>query len=217
MATFVQLQNRTYAVIRDPSKVFVLLSEVKDWLNEAQLEIAARLRCIDKELSDTFADATGVEPVPADFVDIEGFRIGTADVVFVDSQSFWGAKDESLTLEEPAAYLGRIFGGNFEVYPAPAAATAYKLRYIRKPATLSGDSDVPEIPEEWHVHMTYYATARALYKLNEEGNADRYMAMYQEGLPPKRSPRSRNRPGSRAIVVEGNAFDYDPEATHFGS
>lgn len=217
MATFVQLQDRTYAILRDPGQTFVLLTEVKDWINEAQLEIATRLRCIEHELSDTFADATGVEPVPADFLDILGFRIGTADVTFVDSQSFWEAQDEGLTLEEPAPYIGRIFDGAFEIYPAPASGTAYKLRYVRTPATLSADNDVPEIPTEWHVHLSLYATARALYKMNEEGHGDKYMAMYLEGLPPMRSPRSRNRPGKRAIVVEPNAFDYDPEAMHLGS
>lgn len=217
MATLLQLRDRTYAVIRDPSKLFVLTTEVNDWLNEAQLEIATRLRALDKETSATFPDATGVVAVPTDLIDIDGFRIGTGDVAFVDSQSFWNAKDDAITLAEPKPYIGRIFQGNFEIYPAPATTTAYKLRYIRTPATLALDADVPEIPVEWHVHLTYYATARAYYKLNEDALGDRYMAMYQEGLPPKRSPRSRNRPGKRAVVVEPNAFDYDPEAMHLGS
>lgn len=214
MSTFVQLQDKVYAVIRDPTKTYVLSTEVKDWINEGQLEIATRLRCLDAELSDTFADGTGVEPVPNDFIDIETFRIGTSDVTFVDNETFWETKDQGLTLEEPVPYIGRIWNKTFEIYPAPAAATAYRLRYIRTPTTLSGDSDVPEIPVEWHPQLAYYGAARASLKLNEDANGERYMAMYLEGLPPMRSPRSRNRPGLRASVVQGNAFDDDPEALH---
>jgi hypothetical protein len=48
----------------------------------------------------------------------------------------------------------------FAAYPQPAALTIVNVTYARAPVALLGDSDVPEIPEEFHPDLADYGVYR---------------------------------------------------------
>jgi hypothetical protein len=204
--TFLQMQDRTYAVIRDSGKTFVLLTEVKNWLNDACLDIAARLRLLKGRTPGT-ANADGTVDLPATFMELIRLEIsydaGSDLVEMVDDAVFdsWQESDG-----DPSNRLGRIKSTTaIETYPA-ATSLAYTLDYWKKPTALSADGDVSELPEELHLKAVYYAQAEALSKANERGESDRKMAMYEDGLPALQ-PRGRALPGPISIKPAPGPFD----------
>lgn len=221
--TFLQMQSRVKTVIRDASNVFVLATEIKEWLNEAQTDLAGRLRVTQKELLQSDAGAAqftgGALVLPTDFMEIQGLRLGTVsahgtdDVSFTDPDTWWHYSDNGLDVPNDG-FIGRIWAGKIEVYPAPVANAFYKLRYVYQPIDLVADGDVSALPDEWHIRMVQYGRAHAKYKEGEDGQGDRYLTLYETGLPSLRSPRSQLRPGPITLTNEWNAFDSDTESIH---
>ena len=87
-------------------------------------------------------------------------------------------KDWDMDYEADAPQYIYEEGGELWLYPVPnaTAASTYtvKYKYSKRPAVL-GDSDSPEIPEEWHFIFEDYAVWRAWNRLpdkvNEAANA----------------------------------------------
>lgn len=174
------MQSRVYAVIRDSAKGFVLASEVQEWLNEGNLELAKRLRVLRKTTTGS-TDGTAFIPVPADFLEALTLDIGGGKAEFVRDPSF----DARVSIGgTPSIRAARVFGNNIEVFPAPPGATAYTLRHLKTPAAMSADGNTSELPESLHVKVVNYARAHAKYKEGDFDAGDRYMAMYEQGLPP---------------------------------
>lgn len=203
-----ELRSRVRTVVEDSSGAYVTEGEIDDWLNEAQLDLAARLKLLQAELSSTMGAAgtsvaNGTIDLPSGFVSAISLRFSTSDVEFVDDDYFWGASDESGSLSNPIA---RVFNDKIEIYPAAESGTAFKLRYTKKPTDLSAGADIPALPEELHKKMVRYAQAHARLKEGYEGQHDRYMAMYEQGLPPL-NPRSRTIPGPMVMTMAPGPWD----------
>jgi hypothetical protein len=214
--TLAQLRAKVRDVLRDDaasdSDRFVQNSEIDGWLNEAALDIAWRTRTFRREETSTWSAATKLPTLPTDFVSVLQLRLGTDDVEFVDDQLFWDWKDSTGT---PAHPLGRVFGQTMEVYPSPVAGTAYALRYVARPAVLDSDADQPDIPQTWQLKMVRYAQAMAQTALHEFADADRYMALYEAGLP-ARPNNEKNMPGPLQLSPAMGPFDEDLDARHMG-
>jgi hypothetical protein len=208
LATFKQLQDRVYYQVRDPDGVFVTPTAVKAWLNDAQLDLASRLRPLTKTTTGTLSTTTLA--LPSDFLGLRTLRFGDDDIEVVDDEVFNDAVDAGAVLDHTMA---RITEGKFEFYPTPAVGTAYELRYYRKPTTLVADADVSELPEELHVKMVYWALFQAMLQVGEEGRADRWLALYEKDLPPA-SIGLRLWPGPLSVEPAMGPFDKVPDSVH---
>ncbi len=204
MATFKQMQDRVYSVLRDTTQSFVLLADVKAWLNEGYLDLVARLGLNTKQATDTF-DSAGKDTLPADFIELLTLWITSTgeQVEFTSHDIFlsWQLGDET-----PAHTLARILAGKIETYPA-AASLGYTLEYVAAPAELSADGDIPVIPAELHVRIINYARAHAKYMEGEIVDGNLYLALYAEGLPRPPLGVKRERPGHFGLVPAAGPFD----------
>lgn len=196
------IANVRYTV-EDSAGTYVTDAEITQYLNDAALDLNARLKVLTKETSSTVSTSDGTIALPTDFISPITLRLGTDDVEWVADDVFWYASDNALSVSPT---YGRIFNEFIETYPAAANGTAYKLRYVKKPTALSAGADVSAIPEEHHKRMVDFARARARLKEGYEGQSDRYMAMYEDGLPAM-TPRNRVIPGPLTITMEGGPFD----------
>lgn len=208
--TFQQMQDRVYAVLRDPNKVYFTAAEVKDWLNEAQADLAARLRVLQATATGT-TDGTATITLPSDYVDHRLLELGGEPVVFVDDRTFEDARDTGANL---STTIARVYTEKIELYPVPASGTSYELRYYKLPGDLVNGSDVSPLPPELHVKMVRYAQAQAKLKAGEEGAADRYLAMYEQGLPGPAVGRQRFWPGPLSVFPDPGPIDRDPQSIH---
>lgn len=207
------LKQRVRAVLRDDDWAFVKEQEVEDWLNEAALDIAVRLGLFRKQRTqaDAVILAGGLIALPADLYEIKTLRLGTDDVEFTNDEVFNSWKDATLT---PDQKLGRVFGANIELYPAPATTAAYELRYVATPTLMDTPEDEPDsptqaIPEHLHPKLVRYAQAHALIKEREVEQGETYLAMYEQGLPPPPLGRVRIHPGPLRLSPVPSIFEED--------
>lgn len=208
------MRARVFAVVEDSSQSYVTQGEVDDWLNEAYLDIVARLKLLTTEQSSTMGSAgtsvaNGTIDLATDAISVLSVRLGTDDARFVDDELFWSYEDEGGV---PENTFFRVFNDKIELYPKPSDGQAFRVRYVKKPTALSLGTDSPAIQEELQKKMVRYAQAHARLKEGHEGQSDRYMAMYEDGLPPL-TPRNRMTPGPLVMQVAGGPWDTS-EARH---
>jgi hypothetical protein len=209
VATFLQMQTSVYAVLRDSEKAFVLAAEVKEWLNEAQLDYVARTGVLEKTATASTA-AGGTVALPSDLIRITSFAVDSDDDGVADTQVELVNDDVFLSYKlgggTPSRTLGRILGANIETYPV-VASEVYVLEYVYAPPTLTADGDIAAIPVETHIRMINYARAHAKWKEGEAGEGETYMSFYLDGLPSSPSGQYRSRPGPFSFVPEMGYWD----------
>ena len=201
-----QLRELVYVPLRDNERSFVEPWFVDVMLNEALLDLNARLRI--KRLSATgTSDADGVLTVPTDFVEVLDLWFDnpaiqpelTSDSVF-NSYAKRG-------FSSPANYLARVFGATIETYPEIASAD-YTLEYVARPVLLDADTDRPtDLSPEMTPRLVAYAQAKAKWQEGETEEGNQYMAMYEAGLPG--APRMTNylRPAPMTMFPVSGPFD----------
>lgn len=210
MPTLSQLKKRVYSVVRDSEKVFIEDSDVEDWINDAQLDLTARLQLNQQEVTGT-TSAGGLVTLPTGYLTTIWFSVledSTAArqtiVEFVNDVVYDSWR---LSPSTPANTLGRIFDGSIETYPV-VVSQAYTLRYILAPTELNSSADIPDIPVELHLRLVNYARGQAKYAEGELSEGDRYMGMYEAGLPAPPTSVSRNIPGPLNLVPAPSIFDW---------
>lgn len=191
-----QMKKKVYDALRDSEKAFIEDSSVEDWLNEAYQDVASRLRLTRIETTGT-TTASGTITLPTDYVEAVWLSIvpeGSTDQVvveFVDDAVFDSWR---LAGSTPHNQLARIFDGTIETYPV-AASESYTLRYVYRPTVMDSAADTPDLPEELHMRLVHYARAHAKFIEGELEEGDRYMSMYESGLPMPNMAGYRERPG----------------------
>jgi hypothetical protein len=80
----------------------------------------------------------------------------------------WDFEDFDVQYPQPELFdsntpiLWYYFDDTVKVFPTPDQAFTVRLRYVKTPTELSGDSDVPEIPSEFQELLVLGAFRRAL-------------------------------------------------------
>lgn len=149
--------------------------------------------------------------MPADCVQVLSLRLGSDDVEFVDDAT-WNAYSDATGYTSHT--LGRVFGSTIELYPTPSAGTSYAIRYAYVPLALAQPEDEPEIAANLQPRLVQYTLAMCKYKEGEPGEGDRYLSLYEAGLPAPPLGSLTQRPGPLSIGFAEGPFDIDPDAIH---
>jgi len=201
--TLGQMRDRVRRPLRDTGR-FISDAEIDEWLNEVQVDIAARTLCIQREATGT--TTTYQLTLPADYIDESSFYLGTETdpVQWISNEDWDSWSKNSVT---PPVTVGRIFAVKMEFYPAPASGTAYVHRYFATPAILNDDSDVPEVLATFQFNMIRYAIAQAKAKDGEMGEFESGMQQFEKGLPDTKGPTTNFKPGPITVGFEPGPFD----------
>lgn len=198
-----QLRDRVFTVLRDSERAFVLEGDIDYWLNEAYIDLNARLRLKQTEQTGTLS-SDGALTLPTDFVEIISLWVGGTKVTFVDDAVFESWSEQG---NEPDALLGRVFAGVIETWPAQESED-YTLRYVSRPTMLVIDSDQPTaITPELAVRLVMYARAEAKEKEGEYNEAVDYRNQYLEGIPGRPRVGHRMRPAQVNLIPEPTVFE----------
>lgn len=209
LKNLLQLRELVYVPLRDNERSFVEPWFVDAMLNEALLDLNARLR-IRQQVDTGTTSSTGTIPYPSDIVEVMGLWVTDADLnyqplQFVTQDTFnsWSKPGNNT----PAAYLARVFGATIETYPA-LELQSYRLEFVGRPAPLALETDRPtDIHPELTPRLVAYAQAKAKWQEGEVEEGNQYMAMYEAGLPGP--PRMLNaiHPEPLLFVPEPGPFD----------
>lgn len=201
-----QLRELVYIPLRDNERDFVEPWFVDAMLNEALLDLNARLR-IKRAAASGTSNASGVITVPTDFVEVLELWFDDPAIMpeFTNDSIFNSyAKRGTST---PANYLARTFGATIETYPEIELAD-YTLEYVARPTLLTSDTDQPvDLSPEMTPRLVAYAQAKAKWQEGEVEEGNQYMAMYETGLPG--APRMTNylRPAPMTMFPVQGPFD----------
>lgn len=196
------LRDRVRSNVRDSEGTFVTAIDIDTWLIEAMQDVSHRLKTVQAEIAGSVL-ANGTIPVPGDFIEPRSLRLGSDDIEWVDDNIWWDHQDAGAS---PSHSIGRVFNNSIEVYPVPDGGTAYRLRYIRE---IKEAADLALLPNELHKKCVEYATAKARWKEGEQVDGDRYLALYEQGLPTAPLGRDRVNPGPMSIHRAPGPFDVD--------
>lgn len=211
--TKAQFRTKVRDLSRDEASVdsdrAVQNAEIDGWVQDALVDLSWRTRSIRKELSSTMPDATGHLAFPADCISVEYMSLGTDDVEFIDAAAWFAQKADG---SSPPHTVGRI-QDKIYLYPAPDAGAAYVLGIVVEQETLSADTDEPDLPRRWQTKVIQYALSQMMLFFRNYDAADRYMSMYESGLPPK-PLNDRIMPAPLAFAPYLGVFDTDPDSRH---
>lgn len=85
--------------------------------------------------------------------------------------------------------------------PAPSVDIDVTFQYYRTPAELEGDTDVPDLPLEYHMGPVHYAAARAWEKeLNDAGKAQEQDSLFAYVMEQARSEYLGSEPDTPLVA-----------------
>ena len=201
--TLSQFQSRATSVLRDSDNNIVTTTDLMNWANEAKSDLAHRQKPVSKTATGTTSGSTIA--IPSDYVSLKSFRMGEDDLEITDDQTFFDATDAGNAFGHTIAV---IHASAIEMYPAPTTGTSYSFRYFYEPADMALAADTSGLPAEFDRKIVQYMQAHGKYKLGEDVEGDRYMAMYEEGLNARSLGADRNRPGPLNLHYEPGPFEW---------
>lgn len=198
LPTLGRLRQLVYAPLRDDERSFVEPWFVDALLNEAYIDIVARLRLKPTEVTST-TSASGTITVPTDFIEVIDLWVGTEKVDFVPDPTFQ-------FFAVPGAHVDTIIArmdgqSTIETY-LPQVSKSYTLRYAARPAEMTVDTDTPSaISRELCPRIVNYARAHGKWQEGEIDEGNQYMAQYEQGLPTAPRDQFKLRPAAPDLFV----------------
>lgn len=198
---FNEIRERVFTVVRDSSRTLVTETDVDLWMGEAIEDLTTRLHLGQEEKTGTTSGNT--IDIPDDYVDLIWLKVTRSgsdnDYVLWRDDDIYNSYAESGAAM--GSTIGRVFNGNFEMYPTPDTGTAYTLRYWA-----SSSSSLANVRGSLRTRIVNYSRAHAKYKEGDMGAGDRYMELYERNLPAPDNMGPNRLPGPYSIRPEGNWF-----------
>ncbi len=201
MSTFLQLKQEVLGYGFQSARY---LTSVGNWINEGQRLIAKNSVLRTQVTTSTIATAASdpTYTLPTDFGRIIDIFYSPDEDVLEEVAS----EIDFDQLDQPSA--GRpdrfiIIGDQITVYPTPDAVYTFTLRYNKLPPDLVNDTDVPQIPSEYHYLLETYALYKAYRRQNDYSAAqfhkqefDRDFAVLKNEVHRANTSRPKQVPGT---------------------
>jgi hypothetical protein len=193
--TFLDLQDEVLHDEFDPGKYRTL---VKRWLNIALGKVARAIDIEETEQTDTsivFVPGTSIYPIPAgieiiDFISVEGRNLIELDI---------NEMDESDDEARGAPTHFAVYGSDIVFWPAPDAALSPRVRFTGRVATLSADTDLLPIDDEYSDVLVNYAKSKAFASEDDGEMSTFFLQQFRDGLREMRGQSERTRNDVRQI------------------
>lgn len=176
MATFLEMQDDVIGMVSRPN----IRDLVKRKLNERAKSLALPFRFKELEATSivtTVAAQEGYSITDINIAVIDFARDLTNDVKLEIRDIEWLENQSSSSEGAPEAIVH--YGGGVIVYPTPDDVLDIRLRGRRFPVTMVADTDVCELPEDWHPIVVKLAASEMFFYY---GHAERGMEMKNEAL-----------------------------------
>jgi hypothetical protein len=210
LSTVAVLLQQVRIFSRDPDGTFIEDPFILAWMNEAQRDLAARLKLLDATVTGTVSAGVITLPWATDpqYLEMITLEIAGSKVMFVDTDMFDGYADSATTVGDDTI-IARVFNNTVELYPAPANGTAYTLVEKRLPAELTSGDDVVVLPMQLERKIVEYCKFQAMMMLGRTDEASAWLNMYENQLPPPSTGRIGQNPVFLSTQPEATVFDED--------
>lgn len=194
MSTFLELQDLTLDFLDDPNAGYFTRTKVKQWLNFAQEKVQKLLIKAGEGWYKTCVQTTTVAN-QSDYAHPDNFRKIEA-LVIVENEGTSSEREvplDSITQGESAFVSGEtgrpvgFFLKKRRIVLVPRPDTAYTLRLYQtyRVADMVYDTEVPDIPEEYHELIWLEAAEMGLLKDGRDTSEltrrkEKYAHLYEE-------------------------------------
>jgi len=186
-STFLDIQNEVISKLRlSPTDD---LPDVKDWINQTYAEVASQTRCFQTDGTSTMTagEDSYTMPVPVLHIDLLTVTPSGANVWFPLKEC---ALIEILNMRAlgqgttgPPIKYSLVGMNQLEVWPPARSGDVMTFWYSYLPTALSGDTDVPGIPEPYATNvLTYGACVKAAELKRDLAVLPNYQGQYNQAL-----------------------------------
>lgn len=203
-----EIRARIQAEYGDLNQAQLVQARINAWINSAQLDIVRKTNCLATSSNVVFSIGAVNAALPATFLKFlhAGFTSGGAyyKLKYIEFEELMRVEfPNSLTpVGLPTKVYIRPEFSVIGLYPLPESAITVVLDHTKIPATLTSDSDVPEIPLAYHEVIHLYALMRAAKLDNDLERAQMYDSEYVQRVGEIQSD-SANPSGQSYPVVKG--------------
>lgn len=180
-----QIRSRVQTRLGDTSGAEVTAAAILEWINDGAGEIARRTQQPQATASapivvgqaaysiSQFAnDVMRLRKVELDGTVLEGLSSEDADTLLPNRNRAGQATGTPQWFE--------VWADTLTLWPPPASAGTLTLYYVKRPAQVAADLDVPGIPPHMHPDLLEYVVAQALESTGESAAADRKMSRFEQ-------------------------------------
>jgi len=207
--TFAQLRTLVWSWLDDPNGGYFTQSQVNTWLNNAQSAVQKLVEQAFEGHFEKVVETTTVlnqreYQLPDDFKRLVRLELVLSGNTFANESV---QKLDKITPNQVDFFTERTgisrayyFKKNqLILVPAPESIKKLRMTYIYRLENMVNDSDVSEIPEDYHEMIAVLATLDGLLKDGRDTSAmDKKRAMYEEQL--KRDAEQRHVDAPRTVV-----------------
>lgn len=183
--------------LSEPTASYWTEGERYDWLNQGQVDVANKLKCLQAEGKLTTVDGTysyDTDNISSDLLTFLWAKIydsGTTnwlDLTYKDDK--WLDRHHpgwrNASSGTPQWYWHDKVSHTVYMHPKPSSVyegTSYFWgRYNYRPTEMTNLSDIPQLPIEYRELPILYALARAFWKRGKNSVGNNYEALYQAKL-----------------------------------
>lgn len=178
--TLAQLKTRVRNWIGEPDTTAVSDDEIEEVLNEAQLHLNLVTKYLVTNATLSFTANQRYESLPSNHAHTLGVvrnyqsssQIALTFMPYVDYIAMTDRSGTPNYFSENRTWL--------YLYPKPSSARDVEVFYVRDPEEMSG-TDEPEVPEEYHNLLVWFACDILDRKLDEFERAEKWQAKYERG------------------------------------
>lgn len=200
------IKRRVKRQFGDEAGAQITDADITDWANDAQIDITRKTECLQEHVETDSVAADASYDVPTDFlrlrlVEYNGKKLDRVELEERNQLNKYATN--SSPTGEPQIYY--VWGRKIWLYPAPESSGTGVLDifYVKHPAEMSGDSDIPEIPTQYHEDIVRYCLARAKELDEEDEKAESTMQDYEYRVllskDEEQNPESDSYPAVRAL------------------
>lgn len=158
------IKRRVQNSVGDEAGVYIEGVDLADYANDGQMDIARKTEILQTSaLISTIAN-TDLYALPADLIRIVRVTYLNSDIRSTTLAEISQLDiDKDVTVNSGTPSLWYQAGNKLGLYPTPSAAVANVLKvfYVKSPALLALDADVPEIPLHMHEDIVRFCIWRA--------------------------------------------------------
>jgi len=219
-STFLDIQNAVLAKGRlDPAED---LSKVKDWINQAYSNAVLESEALIGVATMTPAANCTSQTLGAAALRIKGLFATYGGVQYkplspVSLQRMLEFRQGSPGNYETPMYYTLLGLTEIEFYPTPRGTEVFTIYYVKAPTVLSGDTDLPEIPEPYASKVLEYGALAEAADFKRDDMLQDYQQRYLEWIGKLRAHVTRKHggvPEQMMVLGERPFAPHDPSADY---
>lgn len=207
------MKRRIQNIMGDDSGVFFEAVDLADLCNDAQMDIVRKTEILRTTSTISTIANQAEYALPADFIvekRVTYLNLKMKKTTIDEIDDWLDSKDDPTTAGTPSFYY--LVGNKIGFYPTPVGAVANPIRvsYVKAPATLAADVDIPEIPVHMHEDIIRYVIARAREQSEQFDVAQVIMNDYDKRLGLSKDQAQNMAAATYPVVRDYDSTDLDP-------